>query len=91
MPGHSRVHYNLGLTLQYLGRASEAETAFTKALEIEPSNLDYLYALADHYVKTSDWLKALEVAERMMVVHPENPLGRDLKANIERGLRGAPR
>ena len=90
-PNHSRVHYNLGLTLQYLGRASEAEKAFTKALEVEPSNLDYLYALADHYVKTSDWLKALEVAERMMVVHPESPLGRDLKANIERTLGGAQR
>jgi tetratricopeptide (TPR) repeat protein len=91
LPGHSRVHYNLGLTLQYLGRASEAEKAFTKALEVEPSNLDYLYALADHYVKTSDWLKALEVAERMMVVHPESPLGRDLKADIETALGGAPR
>jgi tetratricopeptide (TPR) repeat protein len=89
LPDHSRVHYNLGLTQQYLGRHAEAEAALKKALDVEPANLDYMYALADHYVKTSDWLKALEVAERMMAAHPDNPLGRDLKANIERALGGA--
>jgi tetratricopeptide (TPR) repeat protein len=91
LPDHSRVHYNLGLTQQYLGRHAEAEAALKKALDVEPANLDYMYALADHYVKTSDWLKALEVAERMMAAHPDNPLGRDLKANIERALGGVRR
>lgn len=86
MPDHSRVHYNLGLTLQYLGRISEAEAALMKALEVETVNLDYLYALADHYIKRNDYLKALELAERISVTHPDHPLGRELKTNIERAL-----
>jgi tetratricopeptide (TPR) repeat protein len=90
MPERSRVHYNLGLALQYLGRNSEAVTAFEKALGVEPENLDYLYALADHYIKQREFRKALAVTERMIAAHPDNPLGRDLKANIERALGSSP-
>jgi predicted CXXCH cytochrome family protein len=90
MPERSRVHYNLGLALQYLERHSEAEAAFERALAVEPNNLDYLYALADHYIKRSELRKALAVVERMIAAHPDNPLGPDLKTNIERTLGNAP-
>jgi tetratricopeptide (TPR) repeat protein len=91
MPARSRAHYNLGLALQYLGRNAEAEAALTKALDVEPDNLDYLYALADHYVKRGQLPQALAIADRMMASHPENNVGRDLKENIERALRNARR
>jgi predicted CXXCH cytochrome family protein len=90
MPERSRAHYNLGLALQTLERYSEAEAAFQKALAVEPDNLDYLYALADHYMKRNELRKALAVVERMIAAHPDNPLGPDLKANIERVLGSIP-
>jgi predicted CXXCH cytochrome family protein len=86
MPGRSRIHYNLGLALQVLGRNPEAVAALEKALGVEPDNLEYLYALADHYIKQEAFQEALAVTERMIAAHPDNPVGRDLKANIERVL-----
>jgi predicted CXXCH cytochrome family protein len=87
MPRRSRVHYNLGLLLQQLGRDAEAEAALGRALAVEPDNLDYLYALADHYVKRQRFDDALPLAERMITTHPGNRIGSDLKALIERARR----
>ncbi len=91
MPERSRAHYNLALVLDRLGRRAQAEEAFKKALAAEPDNLDYLYALAEHYAKRGEFQKALDVADRMTVSHPDNPLGRDLRVNIERALRESSR
>jgi predicted CXXCH cytochrome family protein len=87
MPDRPRVFYNLGLAFQYLGRSGEAEVALRHAVELEPSDVDFMYALADHYVKRGEFRKALPIAERMESTHPENTLGRDLKAHIENTLR----
>jgi predicted CXXCH cytochrome family protein len=86
MPEHSRAHYNLGLVQQILGRNAEAEASLLAAVELEPDNLDYLYGLADHYVKLGEYSKALPIAERMIETHPQNPLGREVEALIERAL-----
>ena len=51
MPNRARIHYNLGLLLQYLKKDSDAETSLLKAQELEPDNFDYLYVLADFYLK----------------------------------------
>ncbi len=82
-----RVFYNLGLVKQYLGRSDEAESALRRATQLEPDNLDYMYALADHYVKAGELQQALTVAERMIAIHPENRLGHEVKAYIEGALR----
>jgi tetratricopeptide (TPR) repeat protein len=87
MPNRARVHYNLGLTRQYLGQTREAEAALRKAVDVEPENMDLLYALADHYIKRGEPAMALPLADRMIAAHPEHPLGRDLKAFIERAVR----
>jgi tetratricopeptide (TPR) repeat protein len=86
MPQRSRAHYNLGLLLQSLGRRAEAEASLQRALELEPENLEYLYALADHYVKRGEPARALPLAERMITAHPDDPLGPDFKAFLERAL-----
>ncbi len=86
MPERSRVHYNLGLLLQSLERQPEAEAALARALELEPENLDYLYALADHYVKRGEPARALPLTERMIAADPEDPLGPRMKAFVERAL-----
>ena len=87
-PDRARAHYNSGLALQALGRIDEAQAALLRAVELEPENLDYLYALADHYARAGDLHAALLVAERMIVTHPENRLGHDLKAQLEQALSG---
>jgi tetratricopeptide (TPR) repeat protein len=86
MPGQSRVQYNLGLLLQHLKRDMDAEAALLGALEIEPDNLDYLYAAADHYLKRGKLLKARDIAEQMMKKHPRNPIGRDILNFINQSL-----
>jgi len=85
-PDRARTHYNLGLALQALGRIDKAGAALTHAVELEPVNLDYLYALADHFARAGDLRAALLVAEQMIATHPENPIGRDLKSQLERAI-----
>jgi tetratricopeptide (TPR) repeat protein len=87
-PDRARAHYNSGLALQALGRIDEAGAALLRAVELEPENLDYLYALADHYARAGDPHAALLVAEQMIATHPENRLGHDLRAQLERALAG---
>jgi tetratricopeptide (TPR) repeat protein len=87
MPDAPRVHYNFGLLLQQLGESAEAETELRMAVDLEPWNLDFLYALTDHYAKRGMPTEALAVAERMIAAHPDNPVGHELKALIERELR----
>ncbi len=78
LPERSRVHYNLGLLLQHLKRDSEAEAALLTALEIEPDNLDYLYALADHYLKRQKLVQARRIAEQMIAKHPDKSIGYEI-------------
>jgi hypothetical protein len=54
---------------------------------LEPDNIDFLYALADHYMKRGELRKALVVAERMVATQPQNRIGRDIKEHIESELR----
>jgi len=86
MPGRARVHYNLGLLLQYLKRNAEAEAALLKALKLETDSMDYLYALADLYIKRGKLQKAHGVAEQMIAKHPGQRIGHELLKIIERNL-----
>jgi tetratricopeptide (TPR) repeat protein len=84
MPERARVHYNLGLLLQSLGRDAKAESALLKALELEPANMDYLYALADHYLKRGRIQKARAIAEQMVATNPGHRIGYELMELIEK-------
>lgn len=83
LPDRSRIHYNHGLLLAQLSRDSDAEDAFNTALSLEPANLDYLYAIADFYMKRERVEDALQVAERMIASHPQQRIGYDIKAALE--------
>jgi tetratricopeptide (TPR) repeat protein len=85
-PWRVRAHYNLGLALQAIGRLDDAERALRNAAALEPANLDLLYALVDHLARRGRFTDALEVVEIMIETHPENPMGRDLKMQIERAM-----
>ncbi len=83
MPGRSRVYLNLGLVEQAAGQTALAEAALRRALEMEPGNLDYQFALADHFVRRGEFGRALEVAERMVNSHPGSEVGFQVKIYIE--------
>ena len=78
LPGAPRVHYNLGLLQQQLKRDTEAEASLKKALRIDPGNLDYLYALADHYLKRRMFTQARNIAEQMVANHPNHSIGHQI-------------
>jgi len=86
LPDRSRIQYNLGLLLQVLQRDGQAEAAFQKALSLEPSNVDYLYAMADFYIKRNRLAEAKTVAERIVAAHPGQRIGRELLDLIARRL-----
>ena len=78
MPERGRINYNLGLLQQYLQQLIEAEASLKKALEIEPDNLDFLYALTDFYLKRGELGKALQYAQEIKEKYPQNDLGQNL-------------
>jgi tetratricopeptide (TPR) repeat protein len=84
MPGRARIHYNLGLLLQHLKQDSDAEASLLKAQELAPDNLDYLYALADFYIKRKKLQKAKRIAKEMVARHPNQRIGHDILNLIEK-------
>ncbi|MGB5984581.1 MAG: tetratricopeptide repeat protein [Desulfobacterales bacterium] len=79
MPGRARVHYNLGLLLARLNRGAEAERALKRALALEPANFDFLFALADFYLKHNQSEHAESLADKLIELFPDRKIGHDLK------------
>jgi Tfp pilus assembly protein PilF len=88
LPEAPRVHYNLGLLLQQLKRDAEAEVALKTALRADPGNLDFLYALADYYLKRRQFAQARQMAEQMMFRHPNNAIGSQILKYIDQLTTG---
>jgi tetratricopeptide (TPR) repeat protein len=86
LPDRARIHYNLGLLLQHLKQDLDAEASLLKAQELAPDNLDYLYALADFYLKRNKLQKAKSFAEQMIAKHPSQRIGHDILNLIEKNL-----
>ena len=90
MPGRARIHYNLGLLRQHLKQDSDAEASLLKAQALEPDNLDYLYALADFYLKRNKIQQARSIAEEMVARHPTQRIGHDILKLTEKNLEANP-
>jgi tetratricopeptide (TPR) repeat protein len=88
LPDRARVHYNYGLAAQSVGRPQDAEAALLRALELEPENPDFLFALGDHYFRRGMGIQALDIANRLLEASPGHPQGQQLKAAVEQMLRG---
>jgi tetratricopeptide (TPR) repeat protein len=86
LPQSARIHYNLGLLLQQLKQDADAQASLLKALELEPDNLDYLYVLADFYLKRKKWQQARSIAKEMVARYPTQGIGHDILSFIEKKL-----
>jgi len=86
MPARARIHYNLGLLWQHLKQDADAEASLLKAKELAPDNLDYLYALADFYLKRGNLQKAKNIAEEMTARYPGQRIGYDILDLIQKGV-----
>jgi tetratricopeptide (TPR) repeat protein len=84
LPDGSRVYYNLGLLYDYLGKTRQAETALRRAVELEPDNMDYLQALALQYIKQGNFADAGKIADQMIVKHPSDSRGLEIKGFVKR-------
>lgn len=69
-PDSARMHYNLGLALQHLGRVGEAASALARAAALEPENPDYPYALTVLHLQAAHWAQARHYAERLKALRP---------------------
>ncbi len=72
MPERARIFYNLSLLYQYLQKPDKAEQSMLKALVVEPENPDFLYAMADYYVKRGMTDKAELYALKLNKMSPGN-------------------
>ena len=84
LPARSRIHYNLGLLYAQLQNTMGAESELRAALTLEPGNLEFQYGLADFYLKRGLFEKARPIAEDMVSMHPENPIGKQMLSFIQR-------
>ena len=78
IPGRVRIYYNLGLIYQQLRNNRKAEANLLLALKNDPTNFDYLFALADQYLKTGQYEKASRYAGQMIQLYPDNQKAIDI-------------
>ena len=85
IPDRPRIFYNLGLIYQFLGEQNKAQKNLMRCLELEPRNFDFLFAMADHFIKKEDYDAARPFAEDILNYYPDNQTGRELLNVINRG------
>jgi tetratricopeptide (TPR) repeat protein len=81
-PYDGEPFYNLGLVLRFLGRDSEAEDAFAKAVWNSNWQAAGHYALAELACKRADWIAASDHLERSLRKDADQFKARDLKAMV---------
>ena len=73
LPSRARIHYNLGLALQQLGRRQPAEAALLQAQRLDALDPATPYALALFYDQGNQPAKALQWAEKLQTLRPDDP------------------
>ena len=86
MPEQSRVFYNWAIALQTLDRPQEAESAYEEAISLDPRNGDYLYGIITLYLQQEQYESALEYAEELNRLFPNNPNVQQILQLIEREM-----
>ena len=69
---HHVIYMSLAVSLQKLGRVTEADQAYKKALEIKPDSVNVLKLYADFLRDSGKRLEALEMYKRVVEAEPTN-------------------
>jgi cytochrome c-type biogenesis protein CcmH/NrfG len=91
MPRRARVHYNLALALQQLGRGPEGEATLRKAWRLEPRDVGIVQALTILYFQQGRWEEALPHARALIDLVPDPTQARQLLRQIEAELESQQR
>ena len=73
MPQNTRIIYNLALLENSQGNSAQAEKYLLAALNKEPDNYDFIYALCTFYLEHKQNLKAADYAKQLIIKYPANP------------------
>jgi tetratricopeptide (TPR) repeat protein len=85
MPSYARAAYNAGLALAQVGRHEEAERMLRRAVELEPSSYDLLFALGDFLLRQRRLAEVGAVADRLAAIDATRPEAALLKSRIAPG------
>jgi tetratricopeptide (TPR) repeat protein len=88
---NARIHYNLAVAVQKLGRLDDAEREYKQAYSLSPGTADFLNALAILYSQRGQWPQAIACADRLIEMEPGNPQWRQLREYLvqQSGAAGA--
>ncbi len=84
LPARPRVRYNYALALQRMDRRAEAEAQFLESYRVGPDDPSVVQALAIFYFQDARWDEALEWAERLVEMLPDEPGARLFLDEIRR-------
>ena len=85
-PRDGEPHYNLGLTLRFLGRDEEAYAAFYKSAWNQAWQGAAYHALAEFDCRRADWTTALNHLDRSLRLNTDNLGARNLRALVLRKM-----
>lgn len=86
MPEHGRLFYNLAIAHQTEGNPQDSEYAYKRALELEPQSGDFRYGLITLYMQQQKFEQAMEHAEQLAQMYPNNPQINQLIQTIQSNL-----
>lgn len=73
MPERARIWLNLFRLYEFKQQINEATIALNKCIEIEPANLEYLYAKIEFMLKQKNEKEAVETAKKVLEYYPNSP------------------
>lgn len=77
-PNNPQVHYFLGVASWRAGNPNQAESAFRRALELDPFMVPALHSMAELEVSQGEHHSAIEPASRCVTLRPSDPSQRIL-------------
>ncbi len=83
LPDRSRIWFNLYNLLEFKSSLAEAEKALDRCLELEPRNLEFLYAKIEFLHKQKREKEAVDVAKKILEYYPESPDKNELQNFID--------
>jgi tetratricopeptide (TPR) repeat protein len=89
LPESAGLQYRYGMALYLNRRLDEAEQALLAAHNLEPQNPQFLLGIVLFYEQAKDYDKAIELADKLVALRPQDPMFRQVRDNIRNALDGS--